>query len=447
MSVAVLEARSPAPVTDDRWRIRVSAILAVALALFALGNVGRVPLLDIGSRQAPLLLSDIGVLAFVTAGGVAMASRRSLKVNDTMLFATVFAAIGGLAAVAAVPRWGLSLLEAIASLAYLARWCAYFGVYVVVVNCLKPHQSERVWTLVESIMLSMAAFGIIQAIFLPNFAMTIYPETGGLEWDAQGNRLVSTILDPNIMAGLISVVLLVQLSRIAFGVHVPMWKPLLLFAALIATLSRGGLLSFAVGAFVILTVRGVRKRLLQLAAIVLAVVMVALPWLVELARQYTRFSLSDASALSRIAKWQAAFGAFLESPWFGIGFNTYGFVQDHRGFERLASNAYSAEGGLLFILVMTGLVGLSVYLLMLWSVLRRCRAGWRNPDIPNSARGFLLGVGAATVCALVNTLFVNTLLVPSMMELLWLLWGLAFLACGSARSPRMRVAGPVVATR
>ena len=131
--------------------------------------------------------------------------------------------------------------------------------------------------------------------------------------------------------------------------------------------------------------------------------------------------------MARMVKWSLALGAFAESPWFGIGFNTYGFVQEHRGFERMGAHTYSAEGGLLFIAVMTGLVGLGVYVTMLWCVLRRCLAGWRNSLGLPRERGFLLGVGAATVAVLVNTLFVNTLLIPFMMELLWVCWGLSFI--------------------
>jgi O-antigen ligase len=407
-----------------------------ALVLYGLGNLGRIPLLDLGGRQAPVLINDLCVVAVLFAGLLAMGNARSLKLDDVTLAAIVFVAIGGISAVAAMPKYGLSWFEVMASLAYLARWCAYFGLYIVAINCMAAVDIERVWSTIERVFLAMAAFGIVQAVFLPDFAFLVYPESAAREWDAQGNRLVSTVLDPNIMAGLIAFVLLVVLARMAFGVRVAVWKPLLLFAALLMTLSRGGLLSFVIGALIVLAVRGPTKQVGRFAGIVAALLALTAPWIAAFANQYARFSLSDGSALARVVAWRRALGAFAENPWFGVGFNTYGFVQEHRGIERLGAHSYSSEGGLLFIAVMTGLVGLIVYLLMLWFVMRRCRRGWADRRGTAEERGLFLGVGAGTVAVLVDTLFVNTLLAPFMMELLWVTWALVFIAAGASRARR-----------
>lgn len=436
------------PVTTDdfqdwsagRWTVRPGRLLQLALIVFAIGNVGRVPLLDLGARQAPILINDIAIMALAVAGLLAMGAAGTMKLTDVSLAAIVFAAIGGLSAVSAIPRFGLSSFEVIASLAYLARWCAYFTVYLVVVNCVRANDIDRTWRTIEGVMLAMAVFGLVQSAFLPDFAFMVFKETAKTEWDAQGNRLVSTILDPNVMAGLINIVLLVQLARLASGERLPLWKPMLLVVALCLTLSRGGILSLGVGVAVILAVRRPTKRLARLAAMSVAGVLMASPMLVKLGIQYTRFTVTDDSALARVVSWRQAIGVFLENPWFGIGFNTYGFVQARRGFERIGANTYSAEGGLLFIAVMTGLVGLAVYLVMLWCVFRRCRRGWAHPDATPSERALFLGVAAATVATLVQTIFVNTLLVPFTMELLWVLWGLTFVALVAIRERTMSAA-------
>ena len=435
MSVVSFAAGDPRD-RSTQWRVRTGHVLLFALVLFAVGNLGRIPFLNLGERQAPILINDLCVGAVLMAGALAMGNARSIRLNDVALAALVFAGIGALSAFAAIPRFGLSWFEVIASLAYLARWLFYFALYVVVINCLRATDVEGTWMMIERVLLFMAVFGMVQAAFLPNFAFIVYPELGPREFDAQRNRLVSTILDPNIMAAMIGVVLLVQLSRMAFGVKVATWKPLLLASALLLTLSRGGLFSFGVGALVILAVKGVTKGFAKLGAIVIGLMLLALPWLIPFANQYARFTFSDDSALARLITWQRAIGAFLESPWFGIGFNTYGFVQEHRGFERLAAQSYSAEGGLLFIAVMTGIVGLAVYLVMLWLVLRRCRRGWLDRRATPSERGLFLGVGAATVAILVDSIFVNSLFMPFVMELLWVMWGLTFVAAASARARR-----------
>ena len=428
-SVSVTHAEA-AHWTERRWTVRPAHVLVGALCLFTLGNVGRIPLLDLGARQAPILLNDLAIGAVIVAGFIAMAGARSMKLNDVAMLAITFAAVGGLSAIGSLQKYGLSWFETLASLAYLARWCAYFGVYLVVINCLRVTDIDRTWGTVERVIFVMVVFGLIQAAFLPNFATMVFPpETAaGMEgWDQQGNRLVSTILDPNIMAGLINVVLLVQLSRMAFGVRVPLWQPLLLVAALLVTLSRGGLLAFGTGAIVILVVRGPTRRMVRLAAMSAIGVAAALPFFVVFAKQYGRFSVTDGSAMARVMSWSRALEVFAENPWFGVGFNTYGFVQDHRGYERLSAQSYSADGGLLFIAVMTGLVGLAIYLAMLWCVMRRCKWGWEQRSASSAERGLLLGVFAATAATLVHTIFVNTLLIVFMMELLWIMWGLSFI--------------------
>lgn len=421
------------PWADYRWSVRPAQVLLGAIVVFALGNVGRIPLLDLGGRQAPLLINDIAVCAVVFVGIIAMGNARSVRFNDVALAALAFAAIGALAAFATVPEYGLSWFEVFAGLGYLVRWCTYFGIYLTVINCLHSSDIERTWSTIHKVFLAMAAFGVIQAVFLPNFAFMVHPEP---LWDPQGHRLVSTILDPNIMAGLLSFVLLVQLSRMAFGARVPMWQPTLLGIALLLTLSRGGMLAFGVGAALILIIRGPTKRMMKLATGLVVAVLPFTPLVLEFAFQYRRFSLTDGSTMARVISWGRALDLFAENPWLGVGFNTYAFVQEHRGFPRLDAQSYSTDGGLLFIAVMTGLVGLSVYVFMLWCVLRRCKSGWKDTQATAEERGLLLGVFAATIAMVIHSLFVNTLLITFMMELLWIMWGLSFLVSRRMRQRR-----------
>jgi len=418
---------------DRRFAASTAGVLAVALLALTFGNVGRIPLLDLGDRVAPVNLNDIAIASVLLVGAIAMIQARSLRLNDVAVAAVVFAGIGALSTLASIQRFGLSVMEIAGSLAYLARWCVYFAMYVVVINCVRARDSETIWNALERALLLIVAFGIVQAIFLPNFAFMVYPDAQAYEFDAQRHRLVSTILEPNIVSGMIIVVLLVQLGRMATGARVPMWKPLLMFAGLVATLSRGGMLAFLVGAFTLLVMRGPSRRVLRFAGAVALLLVPALPLLITFASQYARFSVSDGSAMQRVVIWGRALSTFIDYPWFGIGFNTYGFVQERRGFERLGNSAYSAEGGLLFIAVLTGIVGLLVYLAMLWFILRRARRGWRDLRATPEERGLLLGTVATTVAILVHSVFVNSLLTPFVMEPLWVLWGLSFVIASDLR--------------
>jgi len=407
--------------------VKPVAVLQGAIFLLVVGNLGRIPLLDLGDRSAPILVNDLCMIVALAVGFLTALRDRSLRLNDVAIAGIVFAAIGALSTIAGIQRFGFSAIEILGSLAYLARWLLYFSLYVVIINCVRARDVGSVWAALEWAMILIVAFGIIQTIFLPNFAFIVYPDARhGLDWDAQRNRLVSTILEPNIAAAMIAATLLVQLARLASGAIVPLWRPLVMFSGLLMTLSRGGLLSFFVGCLVLLPVFGLSKRIAKLAVVVAVLLAAASPKLIAFASQYARFGMSDGSALARVVVWQRSIATFLDYPIFGIGFNTWGFVQERRGFERIAISSYSAEGGLLFVAVLTGLVGLAFYVAMVWFVLRRSRRASRSPLATPAERGLLLGTVAASVAILVNSVFANSLLTPWVMEPLMVLWGLAF---------------------
>ena len=138
----------------------------------------------------------------------------------------------------------------------------------------------------------------MQAIFIPHFAQVVYPDSRVvIDFDEQGHRLVSTVLEPNMAGAMIMLVLLVQLAQLAGGVRLSSWKPLLLFAALIATLSRSSMLGLIVGSVIILLARGISKRLLRSLVVIGAIALGAAPWLLRFAASYGKLGI-DASARS-----------------------------------------------------------------------------------------------------------------------------------------------------
>ncbi|HEX7242952.1 MAG TPA: O-antigen ligase family protein [Longimicrobiaceae bacterium] len=426
MAVAALDlgarARDPASV-----RFRVAHLLRVALALLIVAQLGRVPLLDGGKKEAPLLLNDLLVMATLFVGGVVALRNRRLVLDRTAQLALAFAAVGALSALAAIPRFGLTGFQFVFSVAYLVRWLVYFGVYVVVVNFVRRTDVEAVWGTLEGTILAFAGFGVFQSIFLPGFAQMVYPDSGVyVDWDLQGHRLVSTFLDPNFAGALIVVGLLVLLARMSCGVPVASWKLLLLFAALFMTVSRGAVLAFATASLLIVATRGISRRMVRFAAVFVLALIPALPRLIDFALSYNKFSV-DTSAMTRVVSWVRAITILADHPVIGIGFNTYGFVQEKYGFKILGNASFGIDGGLLFIAVMTGVVGVSLYTGMIVSVVRRCRAVWRDAARTPADRGLCLGTAAATVALVVHSAFVNALLYPFLMEVLWVLWGLTFL--------------------
>ena len=424
--------------------LRSATVIRVALLLLVVGNLGRVPIASVGPKDAPVLFNDLLVVAILAAGLFAGLRARSWRLDSVGALAIAFAAVGGASAVLAVPRFGLTGFELAFSLAYLARWLAYFGIYLVAINTLREADALSVWQALETAILVFAVFGIIQSLFLPGFAQLVYPESVRyVDWDPQGRRLVSTLLDPNFAGCLIEIGLLVLLATLAVGGAVPWWKPLVLFVALLLTLSRGSVLAFAVGGVVILLARGLSRRLVRLAAVVAALCLPFAPVLLDFARAFNKLKI-DASALARVTMWLRGLAVFADHPVIGVGFNTYGFIQRAYGWLPGGKGTFGIEGGLLFVAVMTGLVGVALYVGMIAVVLRRCRGAWRDPERSTDDRGLAIGVAAATIAVVVHSLFVNSLVYPLIMEPLWILWALVFVTTPRRHSQTTPAPGPVV---
>jgi hypothetical protein len=442
MTAGTLRLAAPIQATRNSWRLRLPGAIRIAIALLIVANLGRVPLLSTGDREAPLLLNDLCMLAILGLGAVAGVTTRSFVIDRVTMLALLFASIGAYSALLAIPRYGITPWQLVISLAYLARWLVYFGFYVVIINALRDDDILPVWRTLEATILAFAAFGLVQAAFIPHFAQVVYPDSRVvIDFDEQGHRLVSTVLEPNMAGAMILLVFLVQIAQLAAGVRLSSWKPLLLFAALLATLSRSSMLGLLVGATVILFVRGVSKRLLRVMGFIAILVLAGAPWLLRFAASYNKLRI-DTSALTRVASWIRAIRIFSDHPVLGIGFNTYAFVQESYGYVRLGNGTYSVDGGLLFIALLTGLVGVSVYIAMLVIVVRRCRFIWLSSSASVEFRALATGIAAGTVALCVHSVFVNSLLTPFVMEPLFVLWGLSFSLARSVERPVVLRADP-----
>jgi O-antigen ligase len=408
--------------------VALSMLVRVALVGLLLGNLGRIPAFSTGDREVPILLNDLLVAMLLAAGVLRAIAARSLRLDSVAALALLFAAIGGASTLWSIPRFGLTAYEVVVSLSYLARWLFYFGLYVVFINVLRVEDVRPIWRTLETILLIFAAFGILQSLLLPNFAQLVYPNARvTLDWDPQGHRLVSTWLDPVFAGAFIMLGLLIQLSQISVGSKIPGWKPSLLTIAMLLTASRAAVIAAAVGAVVILLARGLSKRLLRIGIALTVFAAAAVPAALWITEQHSKLQI-DESAMKRFISWARALNVFVEHPIIGIGFNAWGFVQERYGYERLYAFTYALDGGLIFIALMTGVVGLGVYLAMLFVTVNRARRIWSAATSSVEHKGLAIGVTAGTVALVVDGLFGNSLFLPFLMEIMWLLWALVFVA-------------------
>jgi len=406
--------------------IRPVRVLSLAVLGMAVGNLGRAPVLVRGPEW-PVLLNDLLVGAALLVSALACLQARRLRVDAVVGVGLAFAAVGLGAGLWAAQKYGLAAGELLSSYAYLVRWVAYFGLYVSVLNVARDDDAPVLWSAVERMVLAFAAFGVFQVAAFSAFAQQVYPQGPDyVLWDYQGRRLVSTLLDPNFAGILLAFPLLVQLAQLSYGVPVRVWKPLLLLAALLMTVSRGAVLALVAGVLVIVAVRGVRARLARAAGAIFVIGLPFLPALVAFAASFRKFSI-DESAMARVQSWLRAITVIGDNPVFGIGFNTYQYVQRAYGWNFASRSPAGLDGGLLFVTVLTGFVGLALYLALLGLVVGRCRRLWRDRRAPAASRAFALGTAAAVVALVLHSLTVNSLLLPFLMEPLWLMAGIVYL--------------------
>ncbi len=415
-----------------RTGVRPVRVLCLAVLGMAVGNLGRAPVLFRGP-EVPVLLNDLLVAGALAVCALACLQARRLRVDAVVGAALAFAAVGTGAALWAAQKYGLTAGEVLTSLAFLARWLLYFGLYVAVCNVARDDDAPALWSAVERMVLAVAAFGVVQVFAFPGFAQLVYPAGPGyMLWDVQGRRLVSSLLDPNFAGILLAFPLLVHLARLSYGVPVRGWKPLLLLAGVLLTVSRGAVLALVAGALVIVAVRGVRARLARGAALAAAAALPFLPAFVSFAASFRKFTI-DASAMARVQAWLRALTVIGDNPLFGVGFNTYAYVQRAYGWSLDAQTPTGLDGGLLFVTVLTGFVGLAIYLVLLGLVVARCRRLWRDRRAPAESRAFALGTAAAVVALVLHSLTVSSLLLPFLMEPLWLMAGLVYVHARAAR--------------
>jgi hypothetical protein len=325
--------------------------------------------------------------------------------------------------------YNLHLNEIGVSGLYLFRWLLYSSVYFSVIDLVRSREDVKV--LLTDVAISMfifAAFGIFQAVFLPSFAFVVHPEAqAGFDFDIQYDRLVSTFLDPNLAGCLIAVALVSSVAFVMAGYRIAWLGALVFGPALILTYSRGALLSFLVG-LLYLVFTGKHKRRALAATVTLALALLLLtPYFLPRAEAYGRLTISDPSASARVTNWIYCTELIRDNFFFGIGFNTLGYIGPHYRIFSIGGSAFGLDGGLLFMFALTGFLGFSVYAYLLGKVI------WVSHRVCAHTTDHLLwalakGCIASTIVIVTSSFFTSSMFYPFIMEAAWLQIGLVTVA-------------------
>jgi len=423
---SVAQGMTPRDLSHTGVRSMPAAELLVLafLCSLVLGQVAKVPLVSSDIKTARLLLSDLltAALAAWLFASVLLAGR--IRLDRTIGLFAGFVVVNLVAIGVTAVRFDLTPGEVAFSSLYLIRWSLYASVYLFALTAVRRSAGPRLIHAAVVVCGAFAAFGIIQSIFMPNFAFIVYPDAiPYIDWDIQGHRLVSTFLDPNFAGAFIMFGLFYAHAQAAD--RKPSYPLLALFwLALILTLSRSSIIAALCGlGLLAFRTRSFHRLFVPLLLFVLIAVLAA-DRLMQFAAAYNKLTFIEPSALARLGDWLLAWRVFIDNPLIGIGYNTFGIVRGAYGAVGVGSGAFGSDGGVLYMAAVSGIVGVALLGAGLW---RLMAIGWRTyriKQLPQNVRGLGLALHVWIPSLVIQSAASNSIFYPFIIGMLFLLGGI-----------------------
>jgi len=319
---------------------------------------------------------------------------------------------------------------------YLLRWLAYAGIFFMILDYAKDEsRQKKYWLWLLSLGIGVAILGFIQLIYLPDFSFM-----ENLGWDPHQGRLLSTFFDPNLVGGflafIISLILGIlfmkekslntgrEISFLTADRNYLVIAGLILFLALILTFSRSAYLGFFISFIVLALIRSWKIAILGI--VIIGLTFLAFPRSVE--RIKAGFNL-DVTAQARIESWKTGIKIISDYALLGVGFNNLPYIQPAYSTleeSKIAHGVSGFDSSLLTLWATAGIFGLLSYLAIYLTIIWYSFKNYLDKNKSKLIRGFGLGLGAALIGLLVHSQFVNSLLFPPMMALIWFSAGILF---------------------
>lgn len=411
-----------------------TALAVVAVSTIP-GILSRVQLVSVGIKAVALRPEEAAVLGLCAGHGLRLLRRRpGSTIERTWL---LFTALLGLSLLFSLRLWSVS--EQAVGLLYATRWLLFGAVLWAAAEEAQrgvAHQ-QRLLRLIVFSALMLSAFGFLQYLFLPNMAdlKAAFPQIAEVLTDPHEERLVSTVLDPNLLGALLAPAIAIAFARALNAgpaQRARAYAPVaVLLAAILLTVSRGTLLSAAIGCAVVAVLTA--PRLLWGFVLLVPGVAISAP------RLFSRFGEAlwapggvpltllglkfqpEPSAFARIKSWLAASRIIEEHPLWGVGYNNYGLALLKHHEE--GAVLYGTDSSLLHMLATCGLVGFAAYLLLLGRIVRSAYVAGQSDTGPERAMG--VGIVGALAAMLTASVFTNALSYPPVLIYLWLMAGTA----------------------
>lgn len=349
----------------------------------------------------------LAIIGFVWLAKAAIHKQESpvkrTPLNGPMMFYVaicLFATLMGVVAGRVKPQTGFF---------FNLKYFEYFFVYFMVVNAIDSEKDVR---------------GLIKASLITCFLVALF----GIAQIPTGQRASAPFEgeegEPNTLGGylvfMMSIVIGLLITR---GAITPgkRWQFMLLLGAgllgIFATLSRSSMLALFIVAMLVIVFTSYRKPLLFVS--VLALLASSPLWAPASVKERVTFTFSqesqkgqlrvgglkvDTSTSERLHSWENSFKFFQKSPIWGAGITGSPYFMDAM-YPRMITE--------------TGLLGVSAFLLIVYSLFRMTFLCYnRSPD--PAVKGLTLGFGLGLVGLLVHAIGSNTFIIVRIMEPFWL---------------------------
>lgn len=337
--------------------------------------------------------------------------RFHLKKPPLFITASISFALIGLISLIFTPLH-LTSYEYLTSFFYTVRFSLYFLFGWLLFSGAFPPLRKNINQVILFSGTGLSILGLLQFIFLPD--LKFLTELG---WDPHYFRTVSTFLDPNFTGGYFVLTLLFISHLLTRSGYVPGRNMMtrgvfytlfaIVYLALLTTFSRSSYLMFLVSSLS-LSFLNRSKKLAVLSILLFLTLMLGFQIYSQLVAKPRGIDREQSASL-RLSTWQQGLAIFQKSPIIGVGYNSYRYaIREYNLADEQFYKSHGAsanDSSLLFVLATTGILGFTVYILFLVSLLRY-------------AIGNNLCLVAAVLGLLAHSFFANSLFYPFI--LIWL---------------------------
>lgn len=365
--------------------------------VYAFGVLAQIPGLLPGTN---LYLLDIMVFIFGCAGLLSIKNLKKQILNDEISCSAI------LLIFILFLSWLLTPLkinyeQKIVSLLYLFRFIAYFLIYINIkyLSDTNKINTQFIVKILLGISISLIFLGWIQYLLYPDLRNLYY-----LGWDPHYRRIFATILDPNFL-GLIFTVLILFTYH-SMNKHKSRYLLLfLLFITLIFTYSRASYLSLTAGAFYYFyRTCKIKYTIIFLLIIILSILLLPTKKDQESLNLTRIFTIEG-----RLTSWQEGLTLFSKYPVLGVGYNNLRFAKKEYNllpgnWEDIHSGA-GIENSFIFMLVTAGLLGFISFMNFIIRIFPR-----KN-----------ILASSIIIAIIIHSIFNNSFFFPWVMYLMWII--------------------------